>query len=783
MLSLIAVNGAMGHGDAGYEPHAWFAVGAIGAQDGFRMTVGILLDPLSAIVAAVVSGVSTVVQVFSLGYMRKGDDDANGEWSDYPRYFAYMSLFTAAMLGLVLAYNLIQLFVFWELVGLFSYLLIGFWHHRPAAAAAAKKAFIVTRIGDFGFLLGILYLFLHRGEFIALGLNPFEIPAILDAAPMLSAGVATWAALGLFAGAAGKSAQFPLHTWLPDAMEGPTPVSSLIHAATMVAAGVFLVARLFGLFEESAVAMNTVAIIGGFTAVFAAAMGLAANDIKRVLAFSTVSQLGYMFLALGVGAPDVAMFHLFNHAFFKCLLFLGARAQCTTRCIRSTCGTWAASGDGCPSRTYTTLIGGLSLAGIFPLAGLLEQGRDAEHRVERSARSEHRRLAARVLAGARRRVHDRVLRLPPHHHVVPRRVPGRHRLRAARGAHTGRGAPPRAPSHESGLVMALPLIILAVFAVGSGFFANSLIELGPVPAHWFSHLLHEDAPDFNLAIALTSTVVAVAGIGLAVLVYGTRTVSFDGFGRLWRFGHRLLVQRFYLDALYEDFIVRRALYRGLFLVSDWFDRRVVDGMADLAGWLGRNSGRAIAQLQTGQVQVYGVGRLDGRGGDTHLLPDATLNDADRNHIPTDDRRCAGADGSRVRTDDAAHRADDGAGGAGADHLHVRHLQRAGGRLPVRATRAVGLRVRHRVPDGRGRPERAAGSAERHPRGGGGAGVVAGGYARSRVLHVAVAAAGRSHGSVRLAGHDPVLHLLGTGTHPDVLPHLRCGARDAGTTQR
>ncbi|MCY4449147.1 MAG: NADH-quinone oxidoreductase subunit L [Chloroflexi bacterium] len=605
VLSLIAVNGAMGSGDAGYEPHAWFAVGAIGAQDGFQMTVGIFLDPLSAIMAAVVSGVSMVVQVFSLGYMRKDEHDANGEWSDYPRYFTYMSLFTASMLGLVLAYNLIQLFVFWELVGLFSYLLIGFWFHRPAAAAAAKKAFIVTRIGDFGFMLGILYLFLNRGEFTALGLNPFEIPAILDAAPMLSAGVATWVALGLFAGAAGKSAQFPLHTWLPDAMEGPTPVSSLIHAATMVAAGVFLVARLFGLFEESATAMNTVAIIGGFTAVFAAAMGLASNDIKRVLAFSTVSQLGYMFLALGVGAPGVAMFHLFNHAFFKCLLFLGAGSvhhSVHTFDMRYMGGIrrWM------PITYLTTLIGGLSLAGIFPLAGfwskdeILATAWSGAH----AANTGVSQLVFWLALAAAFMTAFYIFRLiimsfhgefrggidsVPHEERIPDEA--HHQVH----------------QHESSRVMTLPLIVLAVFAVGSGFVANSLFDLGPVPAHWFSHLLHEDAPKFNLAIAATSTVVAVAGIGLAVLVYGTRTVSFDGLGRLWRFAHRLLVQRFYMDALYEDLIVRRALYRGLFLVSDWFDRRIVDGVADLAGWLGRNSGRAIAQLQTGHIQVYGVG--------------------------------------------------------------------------------------------------------------------------------------------------------------------------------
>ena len=273
------------------------------------------------------------------------------------------------MLGLVTARNLIQLFVFWELVGLSSYLLIGFWHGRPAAADAAKKAFIVTRVGDFGFLLALLYLFAQGPAFAAQGLNPFEIPDLMAFAPSLAGGVAAWLALGLFAGAVGKSAQFPLHTWLPDAMEGPTPVSSLIHAATMVAAGVFLVARAFPLFEAGGgAALNTVALIGGVTALMAASMALVANDIKRVLAYSTISQLGFMFVALGVGLPAVAMFHLFTHAFFKCLLFLSAGSvhhAAHTFDMRYMGGLRKAM----PWTYAAALIGALSLVGVFPLAG------------------------------------------------------------------------------------------------------------------------------------------------------------------------------------------------------------------------------------------------------------------------------------------------------------------------------------------------------------------------------------------------------------------------------
>ena len=336
--------------------HSWMKVG------NFDFVIGILLDPLTAIMLVVVSGISLLVQVYSVGYM-KGDPG-------YARYYAYMSLFTASMLGLVLANNIIQMFVFWELVGLGSYLLIGFWFDRPTAAAAAKKAFIVTRLGDFGFLLAILYLFFNSGSFEAQGLNPLVVTDIYQAIDLnlIATGVATWIAIGIFAGAVGKSAQFPLHTWLPDAMEGPTPVSALIHAATMVAAGVFLVARFFPLFLMSEVAMNTVAIIGGVTAIFAASMGLVANDIKRVLAYSTISQLGYMMLALGVGAYGPALFHLFTHAFFKALLFLGSGS------VNHATGTFDMRYMGglrkvMPWTYVTFLIGGLSLAGIFPLAG------------------------------------------------------------------------------------------------------------------------------------------------------------------------------------------------------------------------------------------------------------------------------------------------------------------------------------------------------------------------------------------------------------------------------
>ncbi|MFH1003335.1 MAG: NADH-quinone oxidoreductase subunit L, partial [Chloroflexota bacterium] len=293
-------------------PHHQIAVPDISwvVIEGVTIQVGLLVDALTAVMLVVVTVVSLMVQIYSQGYM-SGDPG-------YHRYYAWMSLFTASMLGLVLASNLLFMFVFWEMVGLCSYLLIGFWFHRPSAANAAKKAFIVTRLGDFGFLAAILALFAHTGTFDITQLHALAISGAL------AGSLLTWVAIGIFAGAAGKSAQFPLHVWLPDAMEGPTPVSALIHAATMVAAGVFLVARMFPLFVFSLEAINVVAIIGGVTAIFAASIGLVMTDIKRVLAYSTISQLGYMMLGLGAGSLAVGIFHLFTHAFFKALLFLGA---------------------------------------------------------------------------------------------------------------------------------------------------------------------------------------------------------------------------------------------------------------------------------------------------------------------------------------------------------------------------------------------------------------------------------------------------------------------------
>ena len=594
-----------------FASHLWLDLGAASIE------MGLLLDPLTNVMLVVVTGVSLMVQIYSLGYM-DGDESI-------ARYYAYMSLFSASMIGLVLAVNVVQMYVFWELVGVSSYLLIGFWHHRPAAAAAAKKAFIITRIGDVGFLLAIIYLFFRADEFAALGLNALHIPDIWEAAAPIAAGGAgivaggalAWLCLGLFAGAAGKSGQFPLHTWLPDAMEGPTPVSALIHAATMVAAGVFLVGRFFPVFAESEVAMMIVALVGAFTAVFAATMGLVANDIKRVMAYSTVSQLGYMMAALGVGAYNAALFHLFTHAFFKALLFLGAGS------VNHAVGTFNMMYMGglrkaMPWTYGLTAIGALSLVGIFPLAGfwskdeiLLEAwlgGGPVQMSVSMlvfvmllvgvlmtafySFRMVHLTFHGEFRGGGERELHD----------VEEAGIPAP--TGVSHHVHLG----------ESPRVMVLPMSLLGISAVIAGWLANPVgVEslFGLIPSHWLTAYLasglqgEHHAPGFNVVIAVISNLVAVIGIALSVLIYAWPR-RFSGEDPLIKAGpvHTVLSQRYYLDHLYEDVIVGRVFFRSVAAITDWFDRNIVDGVVGLTGWISRNIGSLIALAQNGQVQTY-----------------------------------------------------------------------------------------------------------------------------------------------------------------------------------
>ena len=586
-----------GRTDLEFGSHPWLAVGAL------EIRVGLMVDHLTAVMLVVVTGVSLMVQVYSMGYM-KGDPG-------YPRYFALMCLFTASMVGLVLSSNVVQLYVFWELVGVCSYLLIGFWYNRPAAAAAAKKAFLVTRIGDVGFLLAILYLFFNTSTFADAGLNPLEIADIHEGIGMglLGSMAVTWLAVGIFAGAAGKSAQFPLHVWLPDAMEGPTPVSSLIHAATMVAAGVFLVARFFPVFEASQDAMSAVAVVGAFTAIFSATMGLASNDIKRVMAYSTVSQLGYMMAALGVGAFGAAIFHLFNHAFFKCLLFMGAGS------VNHAAGTFDMRYMGGLRRvmpwTYAaTLIGALSLAGIFPLSGFWSKDEILLHAWRGHGTVDAVVFWLLVVAVFLTAVYAfRMIYMTFHGQFrggAERELREQGEGAAAAGSHDVHLA-------ESPPTMLGPMLVLALAAVVSGYLVNPLGFQGGflgIDPHWFNDFIVGPGAaagaleKFSFPLASISVLVAAGGIGVATLLYVWPRVSLDGLGWPYRTAQRVLAERYYMDHLFEGQVASRLFYTVIAGTLDWFDRWIVDNVAELTGWFSRNIGRAISLFQAGQVQGY-----------------------------------------------------------------------------------------------------------------------------------------------------------------------------------
>jgi len=593
-----------------WDVFSWITLGS------FNLTIGILLDPLTSVMLIVVTGVSLLVQLYSYEYMK--DDQG------FSRYFSFMALFTSAMLGLVLSRNIVQMFVFWELVGLSSYLLIGFWFFKPSAAAAAKKAFLITRLGDVGFLIGILYLASHGDILVqavaAEGLegvknfNPLDIVHLNQfagefdkflTAGLVTQGIFTWVALGLFAGAAGKSAQFPLHTWLPDAMEGPTPVSALIHAATMVAAGVFLVARLFPVFETSVISMNVIALVGAFTAVFAASMGMVMNDIKRVLAYSTVSQLGYMVLALGIGVPAVAMFHLFTHAFFKALLFLGAGS------VSHAAGTYDMRQMGglrkvMPVTYATFMIGSLSLIGVFPLAGFW-----SKDEILATALNQSGLVGVVVVACAFAAVlmtafyTTRVIILTFHGE-----------FRGMQGSESHLSANKAQDSHaqdvhlaESPFLMVLPLIVLSIPAVTAGFLANPINDtwgLGIIPAHWFSHLLHGHTVKFSMTAASISTLLALVGIGFSYLRYAkpSRVQKKDADKGMV---YRVLSNKYYMDWLYEDVVTVGLFYRKICTILYWIDRFIIDGLVTLTGWLVKSCSPVIVRVQNGQLQTYGTG--------------------------------------------------------------------------------------------------------------------------------------------------------------------------------
>ena len=605
ILSFLALLKVVSDGAQQFEMHTWIAVG------GIDITFGIMLDQLTAIMLVVVSGVSFLVQIYGIGYMH--DDDG------YTRYFAYMALFTASMLGLVTARSVIQLFVFWELVGISSYLLIGFWLNRPSAAAAAKKAFLMTRFGDFGFLLAILYIYSID-------------PAWLDiqnmyaaiAGGMMAVSVASWIALGFLLGAIGKSAQFPFHSWLPDAMEGPTSVSALIHSATMVTAGVFLVARFFPLFQHSDI-MFLVTIIGAVTAVFAATMALVADDIKRVLAYSTVSQLGYMMFALGVGAYGAAVFHLFTHAFFKACLFLAAGS------VHHAGGTFNMNYLGGLKNhmkiTYWAMvIASLSLAGIIPLSGFWSKDEILAHAFHVETPIAWFALAMGLIAALMTAFYMFRAVIKTFHGEF-RGGGDKERDDIAAAGET----PPDGLEHvhlgESPKSMVIPIATLAVLAIFIGFFTNPIIDIGVAKHHAFSTFIVErntdvfpekDAqieagskPKFDVLIASVSTVLAVAGIAVAWLL-GTRPGAIPtSVGTALTPLRTLFTRKYYFDELYENFIVSTLFYRYFAKMVDRLDISGLDNVnVQLYRWTDR-TGRALAKVQDGQVQTYGIVSLVG----------------------------------------------------------------------------------------------------------------------------------------------------------------------------
>lgn len=615
-FSLILALAAFGHVLAGWASgHAvreaanftWLQFGTT------TVDLGWVLDPLSAVMLVMVTFVGLLIFIYSTGYMAHDEN--------YTRFFCFLSLFAGAMLGVVIANSILLLFMCWEIVGLTSYLLIGFWYQRPAAAAAAKKAFVTTRVGDIFFLLGIVWLFSQTGTLLFYNngsgsMEPAALGAMLQAHAGLGLSAATAIGLLIFAGAAGKSGQLPLHVWLPDAMEGPTPVSALIHAATMVAAGVYLVARVFPLVQAGVVpggtttALTVITWVGASTAVFAALIAVAQNDIKRILAYSTVSQLGYMMAGLGLGGVAVGMFHLITHAFFKALLFMGAGSVIhgchEEQDVRHMGGLWKKM----PVTFATYAAGMLALTG-FPLFFSGFWSKDA------------------ILESA----HQWKAGQGPYFLLVfGALLTAFYMMRQVSyvffGEYRGHGHP-----HESPRVMTMPLAILAFFAIALGAIGSPLWP-------WFRSFLLDRPAELGLtgfkepglfALMLTSTAIVFVGYGVAWALYGNKSPKAEEADALQKVMPPVwtaLSNRLYVDELYGVTVI--AFYKWMARVADWFDRRIWGGIVALVVWffglwarfnrfLDTNwvdgtfdkgceelyvGGGLLARVQSGRVQTY-----------------------------------------------------------------------------------------------------------------------------------------------------------------------------------
>jgi NADH-quinone oxidoreductase subunit L len=536
-----------------------------------HIDLGVLIDPISVMMLIVITTVSFMVHIYSLGYMK-------GE-KGFERYFAFLSLFTFSMLGLVLATNIFEMYIFWELVGISSYLLIGFYYQKPSAVKASKKAFIVTRFADMGFLIGILILSFNTKTFDFITLTDPGGPAISQGSGISFMGlsVMTWSMIFVYMGGVGKSAMFPFHIWLPDAMEGPTPVSALIHAATMVVAGVYLVARMFPIYVFSApAALNIVAYVGAFSSLFAAIIACTQTDIKRVLAYSTISQIGYMMLALGVSGYGgheglgfmASMFHLFTHAMFKALLFLGAGAI-----IHAVHSNYMTDMGGLrkylPITHLTFLIACLSIAGIPPLAGFFSKDE--------------------ILAAALH--HNRFL------FAVEYMVAGLtafYMFRLYFNIFWGNETQYHHTPHEAPATMTIPLIILALGSASAGF----------IP---FNKLVTSDSMAFESeiewAVAIPSILIGLAGIAVAFVMYGKKTGIPDKLAATFKYAYKWAYNKFYIDEIYL-FITKKIIFRYISEPVAWFDRHIVDGMMNGIASVTQVVSYRIRGFQSGQLQKY-----------------------------------------------------------------------------------------------------------------------------------------------------------------------------------
>ncbi|MHC1566859.1 MAG: NADH-quinone oxidoreductase subunit L [Candidatus Syntropharchaeia archaeon] len=564
------------------------------------IVAGIVIDPLSVAMACMVSFVSLLIHIFALGYMDEDPDKA--------LYFAETSLFTGSMLGLVFSNNFFQIFIFWELVGFCSYLLIGFWWYKPEAAAAGKKAWLTCSVGDCLFLLGIAILFANMVGIQGVT-EPITFSQVFSNLDTIPPDQLTIVTLLILAGVCGKSSQFPLHVWIPDAMEGPTTVSALIHAATMVTAGVYLVARTFPMFFAAPHSLFIVAVVGGFTAIFAATLGLVVNDLKRILAYSTISQLGYMLCMLGVGAAigaiavGYSLLHLISHAFFKALLFLCAgcilHATANTRDIREMGGLW----EKMKITGVTMLIGALTLTGFPFTSGYFSKDEII--------------LSAYVYGMSGSSI---LYYLPWIFLTLGVLLTAAYTFRAFFLVFTGK---PRSylaeHSHEAPRIMTIPLMILAFFSLvfGGLVYKKFYSWLGTTFGMDFEHLAElgghhivHGYVEVPILIEFLPTILAFTGIGIAFYIYYNNRIDVSKYISRNNPVYRLLWNKYYLDYIYKDIICEKLMIT-LIVFWDAFDRYVIDGIINGIAWITVKVGSGVRKIQTGVVQTYATAVIIG----------------------------------------------------------------------------------------------------------------------------------------------------------------------------